>query len=93
MDFVAHCGKSVAGSHIHSLVLTDIASGWTEGAAMVIREQTLVTETVESIRTKLLFPILGLDVDNDGAFINETVVNYCLERNNRTDKMPALQKE
>jgi hypothetical protein len=80
MDFVAHCGKSVAGSHIHSLVLTDIASGWTESAAMVIREQTLVTETVESIRTKLLFPMLGLDVDNDGAFINETVVNYCLAR-------------
>lgn len=81
MDFVAHCGKSVAGSHIHSLVLTDIASGWTEGAAMVIREQTLVTETVESIRTKLLFPILGLDVDNDGAFINETVLSYCRGRN------------
>ena len=30
MDMVAHCGKSVAGSHVHSLVLTDIASGWTE---------------------------------------------------------------
>ena len=29
MDMVAHCGKSVAGSHAHSLVLTDIASGWT----------------------------------------------------------------
>ncbi len=27
MDMVAHCGKSVAGSHAHSLVLTDIASG------------------------------------------------------------------
>lgn len=25
MDMVAHCGKSVAGSHVHSLVLTDIA--------------------------------------------------------------------
>jgi hypothetical protein len=80
MDFVAHCGTSVAGSHVHSLVLTDIASGWTESAAMVMREQTLVTNTVESIRKKLLFPILGLDVDNDGAFINETVVNYCLDR-------------
>jgi hypothetical protein len=31
MDMVAHCGKSVTGSHVHSLVLTDIASGWTEG--------------------------------------------------------------
>jgi len=25
MDMVAHCGKSTAGSHVHSLVLTDIA--------------------------------------------------------------------
>jgi hypothetical protein len=34
MDMVAHCGKSVSGSHAHSLVITDIASGWTEAAAM-----------------------------------------------------------
>ena len=48
MDMVAHSGKSVAGSHAHSLVLTDIASGWTEAAAMVV--QTLITVTVEEIR-------------------------------------------
>jgi hypothetical protein len=77
MDMVAHCGKSVAGSHAHSLVLTDIASGWTEAAAMIVREQTLITETVEVIRIQLPFPMLGLDVDNDSAFINETVLNYC----------------
>ena len=35
MDAVAHCGNSVAGNHIHSLVLTDIASGWTEAAALI----------------------------------------------------------
>lgn len=80
MDMVAHCGKSVAGSHVHSLVLTDISSGWTEAAAMVVREQTLVTLTVEEVRVRLPFPMLGLDVDNDSAFINETVVNYCKER-------------
>ncbi len=80
MDMVAHCGKSVAGSHVHSLVMTDIASVWTEAAAMVVREQTLVTLTVEEIRNKLPFPMLGLDVDNDSAFINDTVVSYCGER-------------
>ena len=80
MDMVAHCGKSVAGSHAHSLVLTDIASGWTEAAAMVVREQTLITVTVEEVRVKLPFPMLGLDVDNDSAFINQTVLNYCKER-------------
>ena len=30
MDMVVHCGKSTVGSYVHSLVLTDIASGWTE---------------------------------------------------------------
>jgi hypothetical protein len=61
----------------YSLVLTDVASGWAEAAAMVVREQTLVTETVQAIRERLPFPMLGLDVDNDSAFINETMLAYC----------------
>ena len=70
MDMVVHCGKSTVGSYVHSLVLTDIASGWTEAIAMVVREQTLVTESVSAVRTKLPFTVRGLDVDNDSAFIN-----------------------
>lgn len=92
MDFVAHCGKSVAGRHVHSLVLTDIASGWTEAAAMVVREQMLVTETVEGISAKLPFPLLGLDVDNDSAFINETLLNYCRERGLKFTRSRAYRK-
>lgn len=92
MDMVAHCGKSVAGSHAHSLVLTDIASGWTEAAAMVVREQTLITITVEEIRVKLPFAMLGLDVDNDSAFINETVVDYCKDRELDLTRSRAYKK-
>jgi hypothetical protein len=92
MDLVAHCGKSVAGSHVHSLVLTDIASGWTEAAAMVVREQTLVTLTVEEIRNNLPFPMLGLDVDNDSAFINDTVVSYCAERSIELTRSRAYKR-
>jgi hypothetical protein len=92
MDMVAHCGRSVAGSHAHSLVLTDIASGWTEGAAMVVREQTLITVTVEEVRRKLAFPMLGLDVDNDSAFINETVVDYCEDRKIELTRSRAYKK-
>ncbi len=92
MDMVAHCGKSVAGSHAHSLVLTDIASGWTEAAAMVVREQTLITVTVEEIRVRLPFAMLGLDVDNDSAFINETVVDYCKDRKLELTRSRAYKK-
>ena len=92
MDMVAHCGKSVAGSHVHSLVLTDIASGWTVAAAMVLREQTLVMVTVENIRTQLPFPLLGLDVDNDGAFINQTLVDYCKDHGIELTRSRAYKK-
>lgn len=66
---MAPCGKSVAGSHVHSLVLTDVALGWTEAAAMVVRKQALVKETVQAIRARLPFPMLGLDVDNDSTLL------------------------
>ena len=36
MDLVAHCGEVNRGSYVHSLVLTDIASGWTEAAPIVV---------------------------------------------------------
>jgi hypothetical protein len=87
-----HCGKSTVGSYVHSLVLTDIASGWTEAIAMVAREQTLVTESVSDIRTKLLFPVRGLDVDNDSAFINDTLVGYCRDNKIELTRCRAYKK-
>src|SRR5215472_1072911 len=83
IDMVVHCGKSTVGSYVHSLVVTDIASGWTEAIAMVVREQSLVTESVSKIRVRVPFPVRGLDVDNDSAFINDTLVDYC--RDNRIE--------
>jgi len=64
MDLVAHCGDVNRGSYVHSLVLTDIASGWTEAAPIVVRESALVVETVERIRCSLPFALRALDVDN-----------------------------
>src|SRR5918998_268864 len=64
MDLVAHCGEVNRGSYVHSLVLTDIASGWTEAAPLVVRDATLVVETLERIRVGLPFALRALDVDN-----------------------------
>jgi hypothetical protein len=92
MDMVAHCGNSVSGNHVHSLVLTDIASGWTEAAALIVREQTLVTVTLDEIQSRLPFNMLGLDVDNDSAFINETVLGYCRSRELELTRSRAYKK-
>jgi hypothetical protein len=76
-DLVAHNGGLSAGSCVHSLVLTDISSGWTECVALVAREQTLVLEALEVLQSQLPIPLLGIDTDNDGVFINESLIKYC----------------
>ena len=78
-DLVGHGGESVAGSYAHTLVLTDIASGWTECVALAVREGALVVEALERLRTTMPFPLRGFDTDNGGEFINEAVLAYCTE--------------
>src|SRR5207302_6713345 len=76
-DLVAHSGPVARGSFVQTLVLTDIATGWTECAPLLVREQRLLTEVLGELRKLLPFPLLGLDTDNDSVFMNETVRDYC----------------
>ena len=76
-DLVAHCGPVANGSFVQTLVLTDIATGWTECAPLLYREQTLLREVLGEIRKRMPFELLGFDTDNDSVFVNETVRDYC----------------
>ena len=78
MDLVAHCGDINRGSYVHSLVLTDIASAWTECTPLVMREKTLLIEALERVRISLPFPLRALDVDNGSEFLNEVLIDYCI---------------
>jgi len=78
-DLVAHCGGTMAGSHVHTLVLTDICSGWTECAGLVVREGSLVVQAIEGLRTSMPFPLLGIDTDNGSEFMNDALLSYCKE--------------
>ncbi|MEA3197228.1 MAG: hypothetical protein QOF32_1280 [Gammaproteobacteria bacterium] len=63
-DLVVHCGESMAGSFASTLVLTDIASGWTECIALLVRESGLIVEALRRLRVTLPFPLRGIDTDN-----------------------------
>ena len=76
-DFVLHCGGSTAGSFVHSFVVTDVATTWTDFVALVARDQTLLIEALDRLRERLPMGLRGLDTDNDSAFINEVVAGYC----------------
>ena len=77
-DLVAHSGPTAKGGFVQTLTVTDIATGWTECAPLLVREQRLLTEVLGEVRKKLPFDLLGLDTDNDSVFLNETVRDFCL---------------
>lgn len=77
VDLVAHSGPTAAGSFVQTLTLTDIATGWTECIALVVREGALVVEALTRLRAALPFPLRGIDTDNGSEFLNETVIDYC----------------
>ena len=76
-DLVAHGGETMAGSFAHTLVLTDIASGWTECLPLLVREASLIVEALERLRVALPFALRGIDTDNGSEFINEPLFAFC----------------
>ncbi|MEO7272693.1 MAG: DDE-type integrase/transposase/recombinase [Vicinamibacterales bacterium] len=76
-DLVAHGGDTAAGSFVHTLVLTDIATGWTECVALLVRESSVIVDALERMRLCLPFPLSGLDTDNGSEFINDTLLAFC----------------
>ena len=76
---MAHCGESMGGSFVYSLVATDVCTGWTEAVPLLAREQSLVVVGLAAIAKQLPFPVLGIDSDNDCVFINDTLTEYCAD--------------
>lgn len=77
IDLVAHCGETTAGQYLNTLTVTDLATGWTECLAVQQKSQHQVTEAIRELRTRLPFPLLGIDSDNGSEFINDLLYNYC----------------
>ena len=91
IDLVAHCGGTVTGSYISSLVITDVCSGWTEAIPLLVREQSLVVG-LEAVSCVFSVPIRGINSDNDSVFINETLLSYCEERGIEFTRSRAYRK-
>jgi len=79
VDLVAHCGDSTRGEYVHTLVMVDVATGWTELVALPNKGQKAVTAAIDRVRQRLPFPMLGLDSDNGSEFINGTLARYCVQ--------------
>jgi len=77
IDLVAHCGTTTSGEYVNTLTATDIATGWTECAAIRNKSQISVVAALETLRGRVPFPIRGIDSDNGSEFINAHLLAYC----------------
>lgn len=77
IDLVAHGGSTTAGDYAYTLCAVDVATGWVECVVAVPnRGQRAVFAALQEIRHRLPVPLLGLDSDNDAAFINDQLLRY-----------------
>jgi len=60
--------------------MTDISTGWTEFAALMFRDQTLVVEAIQRLREQVPFDLLGLDTDNGTECLNYLLLGYCFDQ-------------
>ena len=77
IDLVAHGGSTTRGEYLHSLTITDVATGWTECMALRNRGQQSVFQALVLARGRLPFPLRGIDSDNGSEFINAHLLRYC----------------
>lgn len=80
LDLVLHCGPTLKGEFCRSLTVTDVNAGWTENLALKNSAHRWVLEAMPLIEQRLPFPLVGIDSDNGGEFINEALINWVGER-------------
>jgi hypothetical protein len=77
IDLVHHCGDSTEGFYLTTLSTVDVATGWSECIGVWGKGQQRVGAAVHCVQQRLPFPLLGLDSDNGGEFINQHLYAYC----------------
>ena len=77
IDLVGHDGGDAHGEFIQTLDVTDICTTWTETEAVRNKAQKWVFDALKDIRERLPFPLLGIDSDTGGEFINHHLYRYC----------------
>jgi len=76
IDLVFHCGMTVKGFHLTTLVAVDTKSSWTMCIPVWGKGKTRVQGAVARLRREAPYELKGIFTDNGSEFINETLYRY-----------------
>jgi len=75
-DLVEHCGQSQRGEYINTISITDIATGWWEGEAIMGRGQIPTCQGLDRARKRFPFAWKEIHSDNGTEYINWHLFRY-----------------
>ena len=76
VDLVHHCGRYAGGEYAHTLHLVDVASGWSEMAAVLGRGYMVMQDGFQRCAQRLPFPVVEIHPDNGSEFFNAHLVRF-----------------
>ncbi len=91
-DLVSHCGGNVGGEFLHTLVMTDMHSQWTEFFPLISKSSEEVISALIEAKQRVPLPILGFDTDNGSEFINHALLSFCKENAIKFTRSRAYKK-
>jgi len=80
IDSVHHNGGNPGGYYCYTVSLEDVATGWHENQAHLGKSEVYTSKAIEDGGRRFPFPILGLDFDTGGEFVNWHLKKYCDQR-------------
>lgn len=81
IDTVVHCGGSLLGDMVYSVNYTDVATLWIVLAAQWNKGERATKDSLERMKNKTPFPVLGLHPDSGSEFINYHLLKWSKEEN------------
>lgn len=79
IDLVEHCGRSAIGEFINTLSITDIATSWWEGEAIMGKGQIRTCAGLKKARLRFPFDWKEIHPDNGKEFLNWHLYKYIQE--------------
>lgn len=79
-DLVHHSGPVTLGDYVHTLQMVDVATGWSERAAVLGRSQRAMEGGFEHILERLPISVVEVHPDNGPEFLNDHLVRFWKEK-------------
>ena len=76
-DLVLHCGESTAGFYLATLLVIDVATGWTDLEPVWGLHADRVGSAVHHVQARLRVPLTAWHSDNGSEFINDGLFGWC----------------